>query len=805
MSRLLHVVKGRWLFVVVPAVLGALIFGALTLRQPKLYEATARLLLEANGGDTVSNGFGGATKDANSLDPETEVLRMGASDIRRAVAQQLAINVADAKVGVRVLRSSSVLAVRATSKDPKTAAAIANAFCSQYIAIRRAESVAEISRLISAMEARSDEFGRQITETEQAIRVADPLQPGALTNLQINRDRLVTQKGEFDQRIASLRVDSELRTGGARIANAAGTPRLPFAPNVQRALLNGLLIGAIVGLLLAVAREFFREVVRSKEDVSRIAPKLAVLGSIPEIPEFSGTSALAMALVPNSPASEAYRSLRTMVQFLGVDQSVKVLQVTSSRPGEGKSTLAANLALALAQGGRRVALVDTDLRSPRVEEIFGHADYDSRGGLTGVLVDTILLEYALRPSKHQGPEDPIVDANLRVLDAGERPPYPAELLGSNRMVEVVASLRSEFDFVILDSPPVLAVSDPLVVAGLVDAVLFVARAGIVQRRQLSQALDQLDQIDAPIAGIVLNGTKENELYQYEYQGLHVSKKQSVWKRLTKKVGIADSRSTSRKKLSYEKVSVASTKGFPDSLAEWEEIGEGAGSVPPVVSTSKAGVSSATSGNASADHVTSRVGHEVQVIDLTEADRPVEHDAQAVETIVAQGWVADPTNRETTFERRETTIVIKQVQPSNLRAIVDDGTSGPTGGAGLVTGTAGLVAGPAVVGMATSQATSELSEWDLDVTPVLPERELSEFDGSLAAWDDDVETGTVGPGGTEGELSEAIANADRRTSAVSNVARIGASRRPAGIFRFRQDDEDVTEPENVAGEPNSAVS
>jgi polysaccharide biosynthesis transport protein len=791
MSRLLHVVKGRWLFVVVPAVLGALIFGAVTLRQPKLYDATARLILEANGGDTVTNGFGGATKDASSLDPETEVLRMGASDIRRAVAQLLSINVADAKVSVRVLRSSSVLAVRATSRDPKTAAAIANAFCSQYISIRRAESVAEISRLISAMEARSDEFGRLITETEQAIRAADPLQPGALTNLQINRDRLVTQKGEFDQRIASLRVDSELRTGGARIANAAAAPRLPFAPDVRRALLSGLLIGAIVGLLMAVAREFFREVVRSKEDVSRIAPKLAVLGSIPEIPEFSGTSALAMALVPNSPASEAYRSLRTMVQFLGVDQSVKVLQVTSSRPGEGKSTLAANLALALAQGGRRVALVDTDLRSPRVEEIFGHADYDSRGGLTGVLVDTILLEYALRPSKHQGPEDPIVEANLRVLDAGERPPYPAELLGSNRMVELVASLRDEFDYVILDSPPVLAVSDPLVVAGLVDAVLFVARAGIVQRRQLSQALNQLDQIDAPIAGIVMNGTKENELYQYEYQGLHVSKKQSMWKRITKKVGMADPRSTTRKKLSYEKVSVSPMKGIPDSLAEWEEIGEGVGSAQPNILASAA---------AASEHVNSQVAHEVQVLDLTGLDWPVKPDAHVATTIAEQGWGDDQNIRESTFERRETTVVFKAVQLPNLQTFVH-GTNGTAG----MAGSAGLVASPAVIGVKTSQPAVELSEWDLDVTPVLPDREPSEFDDSLAAWDDEVETVTAGPGGVAGESFDADAKIDRRTSVVSNVARIGASRRLSGVFRFRHDNEAVPEPENETGEPNSAVS
>lgn len=782
MSRLLHFLKERWLLVVVPALLFALVSGALTLRQPKQYEATARLLLEANGTETVANGSGDSSSEANRVDPETEVLRMGSSDIRRAVAQQLNIDVADAAVSVRVLRSSSVLAVRATSEDPKMAASIANAFCSQFIAIRRAESVSEISRVIAAMEARSDEFGRQITETEQAIRFADPTQPGALTNLQINRDRLVTQKSEFDQRIASLRVDSELRTGGARIANAAGTPRLPFSPDVPNALLRGLLFGAALGVLLAIAREFFRVVVRSKEDASRIAPNLAVLGSIPDIPEFSGTSALAMALVPNSPASEAYRSLRTMVQFLGVDQSVKVIQITSSRPGEGKSTLAANLALSLAQGGRRVVIVDTDLRSPRVEEIFGHADYDSRGGLTGVLVDTILLEYALRPSKHQGPDDPIVEANLRVLDAGERPPYPAELLGSNRMAEIVESLRSEFDYVILDSPPVLAVSDPLVVAGIVDAVLFVARAGVVQRRQLSQALDQLDQIDAPIAGIVLNGTKENELYQYEYQGLHVSKKQSPLSRLKKKFGLARQTSISSKKLSYEKVSVSSIKGIPDSLAEWEDVGESAAS-----ETTTGGVLPKNS-PASKSEVLSNTT-EVRIIQLPDEDAPSPDLPSGGATLATPGVGTNKANRETIVERRETTIVVKQVQPVNLRTIEDrEFTEVPT---------------VPVSGSADEKL--ELSEWDLDLTPRESARELSEFDDSLSAWDDDDGETAIAAVGSRREPADGDRKADPVAPVASNVARIDASRRPTGIFRFRQDDAEQAEPENGSDGANSAVS
>jgi capsular exopolysaccharide synthesis family protein len=212
---------------------------------------------------------------------------------------------------------------------------------------------------------------------------------------------------------------------------------------------------------------------------------------------------------PMAAASEAFRVLRTNLQFLGLDKPIRSILVTSGTPGEGKSTIAANLAVAFAQTGASVCLIDGDLRRPMVAKLFG---LDNWTGLTSALIGQAGLDTALRPTAVPG---------LSVMTSGPIPPNPAELLGSGRMAKLIQELSERFEMVLVDTPPVLAVTDAAVLAPKVDGVLMVARAGQVARQQVARAKEALEAVKANVLGVVLDGVepqgREGYYYYYYYQ------------------------------------------------------------------------------------------------------------------------------------------------------------------------------------------------------------------------------------------------------------------------------------------------
>lgn len=209
---------------------------------------------------------------------------------------------------------------------------------------------------------------------------------------------------------------------------------------------------------------------------------------------------------PQSAASEAFRVLRTNLQFLGLDKPLKSLLITSATPSEGKSTTASNLAVSFAQAGARVCLVDADLRRPMVAKMFGLENWM---GLTTVLVNPETLTDALQ-------ETAIPD--LWVLPSGPIPPNPAELMSSGRMKQVLEALEQGFDLVVVDTPPVLAVTDAAALAPAVSGVLMVIRSGVVDRTQAQRAKSALEAVGARVLGAVLGAVEEadNNGYYYYY-------------------------------------------------------------------------------------------------------------------------------------------------------------------------------------------------------------------------------------------------------------------------------------------------
>lgn len=209
---------------------------------------------------------------------------------------------------------------------------------------------------------------------------------------------------------------------------------------------------------------------------------------------------------PKSPISEAFRTLRTNIGFSSLDKPLKTLLITSPIPEAGKSFIAVNLALTMAQNENRVILVDTDLRKPVIHKIF---EEDNKPGLTNILVEDKKIKEVMRRVTD-------IEPNLYFIPSGPIPPNPSELLGSNKMKEVLKELQDQADLVLFDSPPVIAVTDALVLANLVDGVVLVLGSGEVTREAAKQAKMLLEKVKAKILGIVLNKVDMEREGHYQY-------------------------------------------------------------------------------------------------------------------------------------------------------------------------------------------------------------------------------------------------------------------------------------------------
>lgn len=288
------------------------------------------------------------------------------------------------------------------------------------------------------------------------------------------------------------------------VITPAAAPSKPAAPNPRVNFALGMFLGLSLGVAGAILRTTLDTKIRGESDVRRVTDA-AVLGGITF--DSDAIKRPLLTQVPNqSPRAEFFRQIRTNLQFAHVSHDSKAVLVTSSLPGEGKSTTAANLAIALAQGGQSVVLVDADLRRPRVDEYFG---LERNAGLTTALVGRADVEDLLQPWG---------DDELYVLTAGQVPPNPSELLGSRSMKVLITRLESKFDAVIIDAPPLLPVTDAAVLAQQVGGVVLVVGASKVKLRDLEKSLSNLEMVEADLLGVVMNllPTKGPDAYAYSY-------------------------------------------------------------------------------------------------------------------------------------------------------------------------------------------------------------------------------------------------------------------------------------------------
>ncbi|ACZ31867.1 capsular exopolysaccharide family [Xylanimonas cellulosilytica DSM 15894] len=285
---------------------------------------------------------------------------------------------------------------------------------------------------------------------------------------------------------------------------SAVAPTSPSSPNTTMNLALGLLVGLALGVGVAVLREVLNTKMRDVADVEAVT-EASVLGAIPFEPD-AADSPLIVQESPHSLRSEAFRRLRTNLQFLEFDRNQRAIVTTSALPGEGKTTTTINLAITLADAGQRVALVDADLRRPSIAKYMG---LEGSVGLTTVLIGRARLDDVAQPWGN---------GNLDVITSGQVPPNPSELLGSRNMDELLDELHAKYDVVLIDTSPLLPVTDGAILARLVGGAVVVVGAGTVHRQQVDGALQALDSVAARVLGVVVNRapTKGSGTYAYSY-------------------------------------------------------------------------------------------------------------------------------------------------------------------------------------------------------------------------------------------------------------------------------------------------
>lgn len=288
------------------------------------------------------------------------------------------------------------------------------------------------------------------------------------------------------------------------VVTPATAPSTPSAPNTRLNLVIGALLGFVIGLGAVVLRNVLNTKVKGELDLRRITDA-PILGGIAYDSD-AAKKPLLTQFAPQSARAESFRQIRTNLQFAQVAHKSKTVLITSSLPGEGKTTTAVNMALALAQAGKSVALVDADLRRPMVGEYLG---LDRNAGLTTVLIGSSSAEELLHPwGKDQ----------LYVLTSGQVPPNPSELLGSESMAELIEELERQFDAVVIDAPPLLPVTDAAVLAQRVSGVVLVVGSQAVTTADVEKSLSALEMVDAALLGVVLNKlpSKGQDAYTYTY-------------------------------------------------------------------------------------------------------------------------------------------------------------------------------------------------------------------------------------------------------------------------------------------------
>jgi len=502
--------------IAVMVVLGSALF--LSLRQPKIYRASAILLI-------------GSTDDRTLPDIDTEIRIVESAEVK-AIALKKLPEIGSVSGGPG--GSKRIMAVSSSSTDPSVAARGVTAYVDAYGEYRQAKAQERLQQATEQTQGKIDDLQQEIDkisadlDTRRAEIDAQFIPVNGETANQAQRrqqdanrarqaveeqvkprlNSLLSQQISLEQLRRDFVASSQRAGERPNVITPPSEPTVPVSPQPVKDGIVAAAAGLILGIALALLFEYLDDSINTPEDVRRaLGAEVTVVGAVPNWSEWKDARRGEIVTVsqPKSPVAEAYRAIRTSISFVSLDEPVSALSITSPSAGEGKTTTLANLAVVLAGAGRKVVVVDCDLRRPRLHTFFG---LPNTVGFTSVLIGEQPLSAALQ--KVPGIE------RLSLLASGPIPPNPSELLSSTRLTGILRQLRADGAFVLVDSPPLLPVTDGALIASAMDSTLLVASAGRSTRKQIRQAVDTLRRAHAPVTGVVLNRVATSDSAYYYY-------------------------------------------------------------------------------------------------------------------------------------------------------------------------------------------------------------------------------------------------------------------------------------------------
>jgi len=527
----LNVLRVRKWIIIQAVIVVTLTALAVSVVQTKQYQSAALVLISEKN---TTAALLGSDLPGLSSQPDralsTQVQLMQTRGVLESTIRRLALETTPEKLLKRVTYSpigqTNVVKITATDPNPSVAADIANVVAEEYVTSARDAERSSIAAAADLVQKRLADLQTQIIGLGRKIKTTTTStgETSGSTGQSTTGQTVTTQQSNdlaaelqiavqtystLVEKLEQLQINEQLSTGPGRVVSIAVPESDPSSPKTLRNLGLGLLVGLALGLCVAFLLEYLDSTIKSTDEAERLygAP---VLGAVP-IESFKKDEQRRLTIVqhPGSSAAESYRALRNSLDFVNFQHDIKVLLVGSSAPAEGKSTVAANLAAGLAQSGKKVVLLNCDFRRPTTDQFF---ELTGTVGLSDVLSNRNTLKSALeRPG----------DDELLVLSSGKMPPNPSELLGSSKMSQLISELKEWADWIIVDSPPLLAVADAAAVARWADGVLIVTRAGVSTREAARRGREALGLVGARIVGVVIWGLQlDGSTPGYGYYGGH---------------------------------------------------------------------------------------------------------------------------------------------------------------------------------------------------------------------------------------------------------------------------------------------
>lgn len=503
----------RWVWLLLLATLLAGVAAYIASKQiTPTYQATTTVLV--NEADSSQNNEYQLNITRDRL-PRTYAEMMKNTPVLETVSENvegsLSVEKLNKAVTVQPVRDTQLIEITVEDTDPVRAANIANTLVDVFANRNETLQTSRFTTYKENLETRIAQVEQQIEDARSQLSTLENA-----TENEGERERLQTSLEQYRQvytdllqTLEQVRFTEVQSTSNIVQVEPATPPDNPIRPRT----LTNTLLAAVVGCMLAVGGVFLYEYLDDTLKDPAVLTEvldLPVLGLIASHTVDNGQPIAANQ--PRSPITEAFRSLRTNIQYASIDRDVRTMIITSAEPAAGKSTVISNLAIVLAHSGERTVLIEGDLRRPKLHRLM---DISNRVGLSELFVqDDLATETVTQKTKF---------ANLDVIPAGEKPPNPSELLGSARMKSILQQLQDRYDRIIIDAPPLMAVTDAAVLSAHVDGVLLVAKPGQTTLPALQQTVTQLRRVGAKFMGVVLNDVNLGDSrYGYYYDGYYYS-------------------------------------------------------------------------------------------------------------------------------------------------------------------------------------------------------------------------------------------------------------------------------------------